>query len=74
MKRYFVRIDGKQIGPLSPEEVVASGVRPSTYIWRKGLDGWIKAEEDADICREIRRKFSESALSTSPPVPNAEPM
>lgn len=53
--KYFARIDKKNIGPLSLKELVEAGIRPSTYIWHKGLPDWQKAEEDPDICRAIRR-------------------
>lgn len=55
--KYYAMIDGEQRGPFELSELPEAGVRPSTYIWRKGLTDWIKAEEDADVCRLFRNRL-----------------
>lgn len=52
--KYYAMIDGEQKGPFKLEELPAAGVRPSTYIWCKGMSDWQKAEDDADVCRLFR--------------------
>lgn len=52
--KYYAMIDGERKGPFSLEELPAAGVRPSTYIWCKGMSDWQKAEENADVCRLFR--------------------
>ena len=52
--KYYAMIDGQQKGPFLLEELPAAGVRPSTYIWTKGLPDWQKAEENAEVCRLFR--------------------
>ena len=52
--KYYAMIDGEQKGPFWLEELPAAGVRPSTYIWCKGLPDWQKAEENAEVCRLFR--------------------
>ncbi|MCH5231393.1 MAG: CD225/dispanin family protein [Muribaculaceae bacterium] len=52
--KYYAMIDGEQKGPFSLEELPANGVRPSTYIWCKGMPEWQRAEENADVCRLFR--------------------
>ena len=52
--KYYAMIDGEQKGPFSLEELPGAGVRPSTYIWTKGMDDWQKAEDNADVCRLFR--------------------
>ena len=52
--KYYAMIDGERKGPFSLEELPGVGVRPSTYIWCKGMPDWQKAEENADICRLFR--------------------
>ena len=47
-------IDGEQKCPFLLEELPAAGVRPSTYIWCKGMAEWEKAEDNADVCRLFR--------------------
>lgn len=50
-------IDGEQKGPFELEELPAAGVRPSTYIWCKGLPDWQKAEDNPDVCRLFRNRL-----------------
>ncbi|MCH5225928.1 MAG: CD225/dispanin family protein [Muribaculaceae bacterium] len=52
--KYYAMIDGEQKGPFTLEELPSAGVRPSTYIWTKGMADWQRAEENADVCRLFR--------------------
>lgn len=52
--QYYAMIDGEQRGPFSLEELPKAGVRPSTYIWAKGMPEWQKAEDDPEVCRLFR--------------------
>ena len=52
--KYYAMIDGERKGPYTLEELPAAGVRPSTYIWCKGMPDWQKAEDNADVCRLFR--------------------
>lgn len=52
--KYYAMIHGGQKGPFSLEELPAAGVRPSTYIWCKGMPDWQKAEENPEVCRLFR--------------------
>lgn len=56
--KFFAMIDGEQRGPFTLEELDAAGVRPDTYVWCKGMDGWRKASEVADVCRYWRQRLS----------------
>lgn len=55
--KYFAIIDGEQRGPLELYQLAEAGVRPSTYVWCKGMDDWEKAEDVADICRLYRNRL-----------------
>lgn len=55
--KYFAIIDGEQKGPFELEELADAGVRPSTYVWCKGMRDWEKAEDVADICRMFRNRI-----------------
>lgn len=55
--KYYAMIDGEQKGPFELEELPDAGVRPSTYIWCKGLPEWQKAEDNPDICRFFRNRL-----------------
>ena len=52
--KYYAMIDGEQKGPYLLEDLPGAGVRPSTYIWCKGMPDWQKAEDNAEVCRLFR--------------------
>lgn len=56
--KYFAMIGGRRYGPMELDEMVREGVRPSTYVWCKGMEDWVKAEEVPDICRYFRQRLS----------------
>lgn len=56
--KYFARIDKQQVGPLSLNELVKAGVRPSTWVWAKGMSDWQRAEDVPEICRAMRRMLA----------------
>ena len=55
--KYYIINDGVQQGPFELEELPEKGVRPSTYVWCKGMPDWEKAEDVADICRLYRNRI-----------------
>lgn len=66
--KYFARIDKKNVGPFSLSQLVETGIRPSTYIWHKGLPDWIPASEDPEVCRGIRRYLAGFDPETGAPI------
>lgn len=42
---YYIIINGQQQGPLPKEQLVANGVTPDTYVWREGLETWVKVSQ-----------------------------
>ena len=71
--KYYAMIDGEQKGPFSLEELPAAGVRPSTYIWCKGLPDWQKAEDNADVCRLFRNHLYDIMHPSPQPEITANP-
>lgn len=71
--KYYAMLDGEQKGPFSLEELPAAGVRPSTYIWCKGMDDWQKAEENADVCRLFRNHLYDKMHPGDPAVQSITP-
>lgn len=51
--KYYAYIDDRQVGPLDLNQLADAGVRPSTYIWCKGMDDWQRADE----VEEVRNLF-----------------
>lgn len=56
--KYFAMIGGCRIGPMELYEMPKQGVRPDTYVWCKGMDDWMTADEVPDICRFFRQRLS----------------
>lgn len=56
--KFFAIIDDRQVGPFTLGEILESGVRPSTYVWHKGMEDWQKAEDVPEICRAMRRALA----------------
>lgn len=55
--KYFAIIDGEKRGPFELDRLAEAGVRPSTYVWCKGMADWERAEDVADICRMYRGRL-----------------
>lgn len=55
--QYYAMIDGERRGPYELSALAEAGVRPSTYVWCKGMDDWEKAEDVADICRMFHNRI-----------------
>ncbi len=62
-------IDGERRGPYELNQLAEAGVRPSTYVWCKGMSDWEKAEDVADICRMFRGRLYD-LLHPNMSVPN----
>lgn len=70
--KFFAMIDGEQRGPFSLEELDATGVRPGTYVWCKGMETWRKASEVADVCRYWRQRLSGTLPASRKQEPSGE--
>lgn len=52
---YFAIVDGEQKGPIPSDRLVEAGIRPSTFVWCKGMDDWKRADEVEEIRNLFRR-------------------
>ena len=41
--KYFMIINGQQVGPLDRHQLLANGLTPATHVWREGLPDWVLA-------------------------------
>ena len=71
MTRYFARIDKTTKGPFTLRELIDLGVRPSTYVWAKGMPEWERAEDVADVCRAMRLALAGLPLPGEDEAPGA---
>lgn len=42
--KYWAILNKERKGPFTFEEIISLGIQPNTYVWRKGLSDWTKAE------------------------------
>ena len=71
--KYYAFIDGEQKGPFELDQLKEEGVRPSTYIWCKGMDDWQQAKEVPEVCRLYRQHISGLMHPSQNPTPVAAP-
>lgn len=64
MKNYYYLEENKEKGPYTLEELENLNLESSTYIWKKGMDNWIKMNE----LSEFQNQLSESL----PPIPKTK--
>ena len=57
--KYFAFIDGNQQGPFDLYDLKSAAVRPSTYVWCKGMDDWKRADEVEEIRNLFRRHLED---------------
>lgn len=73
---YYAFIDGSQKGPFTAEQLVNSGIRPSTYVWSKGMEDWVRADsvdEIRNIFKHHLERKAEDIKSSAAPVVNQFP-
>lgn len=63
MKKYYLFIDGKTIGPMFLSDITEHGATLQTYIWYEGLDNWMKICDIPAISDVLTRQSEEK-----PPV------
>jgi len=65
MKHYHAYIDGKQVGPLTIDELKSIDLKADTLVWHAGLTEWIHAKNVAEL-----REYFEKQVSP-PPIHSA---
>jgi GYF domain 2 len=59
MTKYFIHLNGQQVGPLTLDEVKQHGITRSTQVWHEGLTGWVAAANIESLA---------TVFSTPPPL------
>lgn len=65
-QKYFAFIDGRQLGPFELNQLVEAGVRPSTYVWCKGMPDWDRADKVEEIRDLFRHHIEEKMVVREP--------
>ena len=45
MQKYWINKDGVQSGPFTETQLQSIEINDETYVWRSGLEGWLKIDE-----------------------------
>ena len=56
MDYYYLDADMRQVGPMSLDDLVASGVTSDTMVWHEGLEEWAKAGNLPEVVKAMERK------------------
>ena len=56
MDYYYLDADMRQVGPVSLDDLVASGVTGDTMVWHEGLEEWAKAGNLPEVVKAMERK------------------
>ena len=67
MDYYYLDADMRQVGPVSLDDLVASGVTGDTMVWHEGLEEWAKAGNLPEVVKAMERK----ARPATPEKPQA---
>lgn len=73
MKKYYIYLNGEQVGPLSYEELQQKGITPETYVWYEGMATWQQARELDELSLLFphgNTPFS-NTVSSIPPMPES---
>lgn len=76
--KYFVFLDGEQKGPFSLDQLARLGVKPSTYVWCKGMADWQRADSVEEIRNSFKNRIAPPQEITVPqpaatgPIPQRE--
>lgn len=68
--QYFIVIDGQQKGPYPREVLLMQGMKPDTYVWREGMEGWAPA----NTLPELSSLFAEQNSQANPGQPSEQPV
>ena len=67
MDYYYLDANMRQVGPVSLDDLVASGVTGDTMVWHEGLEEWAKAGNLPEVVKAMERK----ARPATPEKPQA---
>lgn len=69
-KEYYIIYNGKQVGPMSVQDLLSYGLNPHSQIWCQGMPQWAEAYTVPEVMGAInasRGGFSDPEAVTPPP-------
>jgi hypothetical protein len=73
--QYWINQNGTQAGPVTREEIEKMNVDPNAYVWRSGLNDWVKISNFPELSDIFDKKEAEVAEPVAAPVeePQSQP-
>lgn len=62
-KQFYAIIEGKTVGPLTPQELIDLGLRENHYVWKPGMEQWLPAIQ----IEELDTFFNTECVPPPPP-------
>lgn len=70
----FAIVNGQQVGPFSPEELVGNyAVDAATMVWHEGLPQWVPASSVPEMMNAINARFAPQPVVAPEPQPVVVP-
>ena len=54
--KYFYAKNNEPVGPLTLEELLEKDISTKTYVWRKGMENWVMAENMPELYKALKLK------------------
>lgn len=72
MTEWFIIVNGKQVGPLNEQQLVAKGLNPESYVWHAGMSQWAHAAEVPELANYFECNTQQNLQQGVPPFCGAE--
>ncbi len=73
MQQYWINQGGVQAGPVTIDELEKMKVGPEAYVWRSGLDDWMKITELPELAAVVAPVSAPEPPAIEPEAAAAEP-
>lgn len=67
--KYFVLINGQQLGPVEESQLLGMGVTRDTHVWREGMEQWQPAGTVSELGYLFAPPCGSAASGATPPPP-----
>ena len=69
MQQYWINQDGVQAGPVTIEQMEKMSISAKAYVWRSGLEDWVKITELPELADVLQQASDEATASQPAPAP-----
>ncbi|MBR5102765.1 MAG: DUF4339 domain-containing protein [Muribaculaceae bacterium] len=54
--KYYLYINGQQLGPFEENQLIAQGMQPDTQVWCETMPQWLQANQVPELARYFQRQ------------------